>query len=185
MSASRCISWLSCVCKSLNFFLRTLRADWTMFSGFKEPADSTFMKNFLGTPWKSKAASSNKNNVTFSVHYSVLKLTMVTHIFPLANLKIHFCAWKKKKEKSWQWTRWGAWVLNACPPFFRFWVYCVSEGIVRIVFVSHSSGRIPLGMLLPKSLPCDCFQLQLLTFAEFDDEDFCERNKVLKINSSN
>lgn len=40
-NTSFCISWLSWVCKSLSFFLRWASAENTIFSGLREPQDST------------------------------------------------------------------------------------------------------------------------------------------------
>ena len=56
VSASLCISWLSCVCRSLSFFLSTASPDNAIFSGLNEPQDSMLKKYFLGFPTGSYGA---------------------------------------------------------------------------------------------------------------------------------
>ena len=47
VKASLCNSCCSCVCRSASFFLRIWTPISTMFSGFREPHDSTLKKNLL------------------------------------------------------------------------------------------------------------------------------------------
>lgn len=51
--ASFCTSWLNWVCKSESFFLRIAIPIKTIFSGRKDPQDSTLTKNLLGLPSES------------------------------------------------------------------------------------------------------------------------------------
>ena len=49
-SASFWTTWLSWVCKSESFFLRMAIPIRTIFSGRRDPQDSTFTKNLFGLP---------------------------------------------------------------------------------------------------------------------------------------
>ena len=126
-SASFWTSWLSWVCKSESFFLRMAIPIRTIFSGRRDPQDSTFTKNLFGLPSGSYGAWTMEKKKDEKNYQKFFCFCYVDLIPPIQNS------------------------LFTPGPLFRLRVQSVSQCIIWIILKSHPSSWIPFCMFLSKS----------------------------------